>query len=39
MKLFNVHYFPNITKRNRYMRARFRKANPEEGLKLSDGYI
>lgn len=39
MKLFNVHYFPNITKRNRYMRARFRKATQEEGLKLSDGYM
>lgn len=39
MKLFNVHYFPNISKRNRYMRARFRKADPEEGLKLSDGFM
>ena len=39
MKLFNVHYFPSITKRNRYMRARFRKATQEEGMKLSDGYM
>lgn len=39
MKLFNVHYFPNIAKRNRCMRARFRNADPEEGLKLTDGYM
>lgn len=39
MKLFNVHYCPDIANKNRFIRGKFRNTSDEEARKLTEGYM
>ena len=39
MKLFNVHYCPDITNKKRFIRGKFRNTSDEEARKITEGYM
>ena len=39
MKLFNVHYCPDIANKKRFIRGKFRNTSDEEARKLTEGYM
>ena len=39
MKLFSVHYCPDITNKKRFIRGKFRNTSDEEARKITEGYM
>ena len=39
MKLFNVHYCPDMANKKRFIRGKFRNTSDEEARKLTEGYM
>lgn len=39
MKLFNVHYCPDIANKKRFIRGKFRNTSEEEARKLTEGFM
>lgn len=39
MKLFNVHYCPDMANKKRFIRGKFRNTSDEEARKLTEGFM